>query len=53
MNKETFQQRKMEALCSNIGAFAQDLRQNSSTLFANPAIAFIEKQEIYSQKHFE
>lgn len=52
MNKETFQQRKMQALIDNIEAHQRDL-QTKETLFENPGLHFITKQEKYNTKDFK
>lgn len=52
MNKETFQQRKMEALCNNMEAFQHDLLEEGM-LFENPGQKFVEQQDSYSRKSFE
>lgn len=53
MNKETFQQRKMKALMDNIKAHQHDLVQEKETLFENPGLHFISKQEKYNSKDFQ
>ena len=53
MNKETFQQRKMKALIDNIEAHQHDLIQEKETLFENPGLHFIAKQEKYNTKDFQ
>lgn len=52
MNKETYQRRKMAALCDNIEAHQHDLLNTKDTIFENPAIHFISKQEKYDTKDF-
>lgn len=52
MTKETFQQRKMKALMDNMEAHQHDL-QTKDTLFENPGLHFISKQEKYNQKDFQ
>lgn len=52
MNKETYQRRKMDALCDNLEAHQHDLLETKETLFENPAINFITKQEEYDTRDF-
>ena len=52
MNKETFQQRKMQALMDNIQAHEHDL-QTKETLFENPGVHYITKQEKYNTRNFK
>lgn len=52
MNKETYLRSKQQALIDNIAAHEKELIASTKTLFVNPAVSFVDKQEKYKQKNF-
>ena len=52
MNKEIYLRSKQQALMDNIVAHEKELVTSKETLFVNPAVSFIDKQEKYEQKDF-